>query len=65
MRAALLNAGATAITIAATVAAALFVTSHIKNPEAPLQPAVLLDTLTVGPAVEPSDLEPITSTYAS
>ena len=53
------------MTIAATVAAALFVTSHIKNPEAPLQPAVLLDTVTVGPAVEPSDLEPVTSTYAS
>jgi hypothetical protein len=65
MRAFLLHAGATAMTIAATVAAALFVTSHIKNPEAPLQPPVLLDTLTVGPAVEPSDQEPVTSTYAS
>jgi len=65
MRAALLNAGATAIAITATVAAALFVTSHIKNPEAPLQPSVLLDVVTVGPAVEPSDLEPVTSTYAS
>jgi hypothetical protein len=65
LRAFLLKAGATVMTIAATVAAALFVTSHLKNPDAPLHPAVLTDTVTIGPAVAPSDIEPITSTYAS
>ncbi|HKC18798.1 MAG TPA: hypothetical protein VKE27_04130 [Candidatus Dormibacteraeota bacterium] len=70
MRLLLLKAVATALTIGATVASAVFVTSHMKNPSAPLQPAVLTSTtsvgaLTVGPAVQPTNQPPITSTYAS
>jgi ABC-type phosphate transport system permease subunit len=75
MRTILLKAGATAITLATTISAALFVTSHLKNPQAPLQPVVLAGdtsavsglggTLSVGPSVQPSDAEPVASTYAS
>lgn len=71
MRLFLMKAVATALTIGATVASALFVTSHLKNPAAPLQPAVLngsattLGSVTIGPAVQPTDLPPMTSTYAS
>jgi len=72
----LLKATATALTMCTTVASALFVTSHLKNPAAPLQPPVLTagngssttalgGTLTVGPSVQPSNAEPMTSTYAS
>jgi len=71
----LLKATATVLTMCTTVASALFVTSHLKNPAAPLQPPVLtagngssttaLGTLTVGPSVQPSNAEPMTSTYAS
>jgi hypothetical protein len=54
----------------------VFVTAHLKNPAAPLQPAVvnaangsssasLGGTMTVGPSVQPSNAEPVTSTYAS
>jgi hypothetical protein len=71
-----LKAAATVLTIGAAVASAVFVTSHLKNPEAPLQPTVLNagngssantvgGTLTVGPSVQPSNAAPITSTYAS
>lgn len=61
MRTFLLKAVATALTIAATAASAVFVTAHLKNPSAPLQPTVL----TVAPSV-PTTTEPaITSTYAS
>lgn len=76
MRLFLIKAVATALTIGATAASAVFVTTHLKNPAAPLQPTVLnagkgstttsLDgTLTVGPSVQPSNATPITSTYAS
>ena len=74
MRTVLLKAAATFLTIGATVASALFVTSHLKNPAAPLQPpvvragstaAALGGTLNVGPSVQASDVEPMTSTYAS
>jgi len=72
----LLKATATVLTMCTTVASALFVTSHLKNPAAPLQPPVLTaangssnaavgGTLTVGPSVQPSNAEPMTSTYAS
>lgn len=51
---------------------ALFVTSHLKNPAAPLQPPVLnsgktasAGGVTVGPSVHSSDVQPVTSTYAS
>ena len=76
MRLFLIKAVATALTIGATVASAVFVTTHLKNSAAPLQPAVLNagngssstavgGTLTVGPSVQPSNAEPMTSTYAS
>ena len=76
MRTAVLKLGATALTVATTMLSALYVTSHLKNPAAPLQPAVLSATrgstvsvpggsLTLGPSVQPSDAQPVTSTYAS
>jgi hypothetical protein len=72
----LLKAVATVLTVGATAASAVFVTSHLKNSAAPLQPAVLNTggaasastaggVLTVGPSVQPSDVQPVTSTYAS
>jgi len=76
MRAAALKAGATVLTVATAVLSALYVTAHLKNPAAPLQPTVLRSagsstvagpggTLTLGPSVQPSDVQPVTSTYAS
>ena len=76
MRTVLLKAGATLLTVAATALSALYVSSHLKNPAAPLQPTVLSasgatvlsapgGTLTVGPSVQPSSAQPVTSTYAS
>jgi hypothetical protein len=76
MRPFFLKAAATALTLGATVASALFVTAHLKNVSAPLQPPVVnagsaasVDTaggkLTVGPSVQASDQQPVTSTYAS
>jgi hypothetical protein len=72
----MLKAGATLLTIAATALSAVYVTSHLKNPAAPLQPTVLSvsrgadvsapgGTLTVGPSVQPTTAQPVTSTYAS
>lgn len=61
MRLFLLKAVATALTIGATVASAVFVTSHLKNPSAPLQPTVL----SAASAVQPTTAPAITSTYAS
>jgi len=72
----LLKATVTVLTMCTTVASALFVTSHLKNPAAQLQPPVLTaangssntaagGTLTIGPSVQPSNAEPMTSTYAS
>lgn len=71
-----MKAVVTAMTVGATVVSAVFVTSHLKNPAAPLQPPVLTSstgasastaggTLTVGPSVQPSNSQPMTSTYAS
>jgi hypothetical protein len=54
----LMKVVATALTLAATAASAAFVTSHLKNPSAPLQPTVLS-------AVQPTTQPAITSTYAS
>jgi len=56
-----MKAVATALTIGATVASAVFVTAHLKNPAAPLQPTVLSAASAVQPTSEPA----ITSTYAS
>ena len=73
----LLKAGATVVTLGATLASALYVTAHLKNPNAPLQPSVLSTsssasvnlpgggTLTISPSVRPSNAPPVTSTYAS
>jgi len=57
----LLKLGATLVTLGATLASALYVTAHVKNPNAPLQPPVL----TISASVGPSDVQPVTSTYAS
>lgn len=76
MRSFVLKLGATFVAAGATVLSSLYVTSHLKNPSAPLQPAVLNRSnngsvsllaggLTVGPSVRPSDAQPVTSTYAS
>jgi hypothetical protein len=76
MRAVVLKLGATVLTVAATLVSAAYVTAHLKNPAAPLQPTVLRaesgstttapgGSLTLGPSVQPSDVQPVTSTYAS
>jgi hypothetical protein len=76
VRAFVLKAGATLLTVAAATASALYVTSHLQNPAAPLRPAVananslstvsaLGGQLTIGPSVRSSDVRPVTSTYAS
>jgi hypothetical protein len=65
----LLKAGATAVTLVATIVSALYVTSHLKNPAAPLQPVVLSsiggDGVTLTPGVQQGKVPPMTSTYAS
>jgi hypothetical protein len=76
MRPVVLKLGATVLTVATTLVSAVYVTSHLKNPAAPLQPTVLrassgsaattsAGSLTLGPSVQPSDVQPVTSTYAS
>jgi len=69
VRAFILKAGATLLTLGATLASALYVTSHLKNPDAPLQP-IVLSSLSTGnvnltPGVQQAKVAPITSTYAS
>lgn len=72
MRSFLLKLAATALTLGTTVASALYVTAHMKNPSAPLQPTVLASQqgevvggVTITPGVRQSDVQPVTSTYAS
>ncbi|TMC34904.1 MAG: hypothetical protein E6J28_12910 [Chloroflexi bacterium] len=76
MRPLLLKVVATALTLGTTVASAVYVNAHLKNPAAPLQPAVLTardasgssmlgGAIVVGPSVQPTDSPPLTSTYAS
>ena len=72
MRSVFLKVAATALTLATTLASALYVTAHLKNPSAPLQPAVLVSQqgdsvggVTITPGVRQSDVQPVTSTYAS
>lgn len=69
MRSFILKAGATALTVVATLASAFYVTSHLKNAAAPLQPIVLSalpgGDVTLTPGVRPADVPPMTSTYAS
>ena len=71
----LLKAGATVLTFLAAAAAAVHVSGHVKNAEAPLHPGVLgappavsthaRGELTLTPAVRTSRVETVTSTYAS
>lgn len=75
VRALLLKAGATVIAVGATAVSSLYVTAHLKNPSAPLQPTVLNannpnvtvlgGTVAIGPSVQGSNTQPVTSTYAS
>lgn len=72
MRPFILKLGATVLTLGATVASAVYVTAHLKNPSAPLQPTVLASQregtvggLTFTPGVRQGDVQPVTSTYAS
>ena len=76
MRILILRAGATLLSIAAAAASAVYVTSHLKNPSAPLKPVVVSSSsqasftaldgrLTIGPSVRTTDVQPVTSTYAS
>ncbi len=76
-RALVLKVGATAVTLGATIASALYVTAHLKNPDAPLQPAVLSTStsasvglpgggsLGIAPSVQSSTATPVASTHAS
>jgi len=72
MRSFLLKLGATVLTLSTTFASALYVTAHLKNPSAPLQPTVLASQqegtvagVTFTPGVRQGDVQPVTSTYAS
>ena len=70
-----LKAGATVLTLAAAVASAIYVSGHVKNGTAPLHPPVIggpaaVSTssggrLSLSPSVRSSDVESVTSTYAS
>jgi len=76
-RALVLKLAATALAVGATALSAVFVTSHLKNANAPLQPSVLNasdlsglsvpggGTLILSPSVRQTDVPPVTSTYAS
>jgi hypothetical protein len=75
MRTVVLKAGATVLTLATTLLSAAYVTAHLKNPTAPLQPTVVKAStgatatrpggVTLGPSVQPGNGQPVTSTYAS
>jgi hypothetical protein len=73
MRAFLLKAVVTGVTVLATVASALYVSAHVKNPNAPLHPSVIGrpasqaagGKLSLTPSVRSSDVQSVTSTYAS
>jgi hypothetical protein len=69
MRTVVLRAGATVLTLAATLVSTAYVTVHLKNPSAPLQPTVVKAARpggpTLGPSVQPGGGRPVTSTYAS
>ena len=55
MKALILKAGATALTLLTVAASASYVTGHLKNTNAPLKPSVRTS----------STVTPVTSTYAS
>jgi hypothetical protein len=56
-----LKAGATVLTLAAALASALYVSSHVRKQSAPLHPPVV----TVSRAVTATDVAPVTATYVS
>ena len=76
-RSLLLKAGATAFALGTTAVSALYVTAHLKNPGAPLQPPVLSTStdasiglpggvsFQIAPSVRHSDVQPVASTHAS
>jgi hypothetical protein len=69
----LLKLGATALSLLATFGAAVFVSHHVKNPDAPLRPQAQQGQFQVAPggrlvltpSVHSADVKPVTSTYAS
>jgi hypothetical protein len=74
MRSFVLKTGATLLAVAATILSSVYVTAHLKNAAAPLQPPVLNanngvtafgGTVSVSPSVQPGSAQPVTSTYAS
>ena len=71
MRSLALKLAATMLTLGATVGSAAFVTAHMKNAAAPLQPPVLSSSSGVGnvevagPSLQPTTASPIAATYAS
>jgi hypothetical protein len=75
MRAFVLKGVVTGITMVATVVSAVYVGAHVKNPAAPLRPSVIRGSgaqsqasggkLSLTPSVRSSDVQPVTSTYAS
>src|ERR1700687_2824959 len=69
MRTVGLRAGATVLTLAATLLSSAYVTAHLKNPAAPLQPTVVKAALpggpTLGHSVHPGSGLPVTSPYPS
>jgi hypothetical protein len=59
---------AAVLTLAAVAGSAVWVAGHQRNPSAPLRPPVAAPdqgVLVLGPSVEASDVQPVTSTYAS
>ena len=72
MRAVLLKATATGVTLGSALLSALYVSGHVKSAAAPLHPAVLGVSstsqggrLTLTPSIKSANVEAITSTYAS
>ena len=68
MRTVVLKLGATVLTIVTTLVSASYVTTHLKNSAAPLQPTVIRasdGSVVLGPSVQPGNVQPVTSTYAS
>jgi hypothetical protein len=73
MRELMLKVAATAMTLVATVAAAVFVGGHVRNDSAPLHPPIMgaslsrgaSGDLTLTPSVRTGDAETVTSTYVS
>jgi len=59
LRPLLLKIGATVLSLLATAGSAAYVTAHVKNSNAPLQPPVLTSSVRL------ADVQPVTSTYAS